>query len=120
MKHAIVFLFIIIPFFSNAQFEGSGWCQGGNNVNGSTIPPALNDNKRAVFSFYWVNKTDGKTYDCTGTLINQSVSQGNLQQYFLTARHCSHDVDFTKNFTFVFNYQSPDASNASVPIDART
>lgn len=81
MKYFILLIFLV-PFQANSQsFERSGWCQRNNNVNNSTIPVYLDNLKRAVFKFNFTTN-DGKTYTCTGTLVNQITSQGNLQQYF--------------------------------------
>lgn len=111
MKKILIFIFAIYSLTLKAQdFGGSGWCQDDENVNCSKWWTSLNDNKRAVFLIEWPS---GAT--CTGTLINQIVEDGEIQQLFVTAKHCTNDEDFTQECNLYFNYQSPSCDNNDVP-----
>ncbi len=92
------------------SFESSENCQDNHNVN-CGLPAHLTDASHAVFKF------DAGTScpSCTGTLINRGVSQNDLGYYFITAKHCINSADYSKKWNFVFNYQSRDCANSSVP-----
>lgn len=49
--------------------------------------------------------------NCSATLINRNVPASELGNYFITARHCVKDVDFSKDHYLYFNYQSPTANS---------
>jgi hypothetical protein len=110
MKKLLILLFILLSIFTGEaqDFQESGACQRDDNVNCSKWPSDLNDLKRSVFII-----SNGS--QCTGTLINQRVSQDRLQQYFITAKHCITDKDYSTPWSFYFNYQSADCNDLSVP-----
>jgi hypothetical protein len=93
---------------SNAQSFGlAASCNV--NVNGPSWASSYDDIKRAVFKF-----SNGG--NCTGVLINQYIPYQGHQQYFLSAWHCLSDVDPNSTFKFMFNYQSKDNYNSSIPL----
>jgi hypothetical protein len=49
--------------------------------------------------------------NCTATLVNRNVPASELGNYFVTAKHCISDIDFTKNHYLYFNYQSPTSNS---------
>ncbi len=127
MKNIILFILTLCPFVIYGQCPTNvGDPDFGTALNCHNnifdTPWALNnaDLIRATFKYNRINDgglTD-RGNDCTGVLINQAVSQGNLRQLFLTATHCISEADFEgEDWLFFFNYQSPDALNASVPIN---
>jgi hypothetical protein len=128
MKKYIIFLFLFLQVWIvksqsfpalSTDFESSGWCQDNMNVNSTITPPALDNFKRAVVKII-IPKTNGDWGTCTGTIVNQNVNQNNLKQILLFAKHCvDHDktADYSKPWYFQFNYQSPNTSNSSVPLD---
>lgn len=73
----------------------------------------MHNKKGAIFLFNQTGPDQGG--NCTGTLINQIVANNELQQYFITAKHCLDGKDLNDTFNFVFNYQSRDCDNNSVP-----
>jgi len=104
---------IILAFFngniSAQDFGTSGACLDDNNVWCSNYDFSINDIKRSVFVF-------NSCKQCTGTLVNQNVNdEGEIEQIFITAKHCIKDCNLSVPFTFYFNYQSPDCENESVP-----
>ncbi len=110
IKNVLPLVFMLLYSFVQSQsFQSSDWCQRDNNANSSYWPSYLNDPKRAVFT-YSTNK-----FRCTGTLINQRVKSSEIEQLFVTARHCLEDADYNSNWRFTFNYQSPDGDDNSVP-----
>jgi len=66
--------------------EGNNWC----------------DQKRSV-ALYSFPKTNGKMGKCTGVLVNNY--RNNYAQYFLTARHCTDEVENWNETEFYFKYQ---------------
>lgn len=89
------------------------------NVNEPSWNNVHENTKRAVFK-YGYRSTDGNELNiCTGTLLNQMVNQNQIQDYFYTSWHCLNGEDLSRTYTFVFNYQSPDADNCSVPTTNR-
>ena len=109
-KYIIVlaFLFNWLSSFAQPDFGDSGDCQDDRNVNCDYWATSLNNPKRAVF--LW--SVEGT---CTGILINQKVSDNEIEQYFISSKHCITDVNMSQVFDFYFNYQSPDCDNESVP-----
>lgn len=110
----IFFILLIFNFhIQYAQsFEFSGNCQDNKNVYCSPAQTSYmnKDNIRAVFIF-----SNGRT-NCTGTMINQFYDSGGLlKQYFITADHCFKDTDLNNEWVFIFNYQSYDCNNSSIP-----
>lgn len=94
------------------SFELSGNCQDNKNVYCSEAQTSYmnKDNIRAVFIF-----SNGRT-NCTGTMINQFYDAGGvLRQYFITADHCFKDTDLNNEWELIFNYQSFDCNNSSIP-----
>lgn len=94
------------------------------NFNGPSWASSYGAQARSVFK-YIVDGGTGCRGECTGMMINQNGS-GNPKQYFITSRHCFDDKGFrlfagklelcgTTRVRFIFNFQSPDGSNASVP-----
>ena len=106
---ALFLIFVVNCVALSQSFDASGWCQGDNNVNCSNWPTELSDIKRSVFLY-----STGQS-SCTGTLINQKVNQGQLKQYFITAKHCIKDANLNIPWSFRFNYQSPDCNDMNVP-----
>ncbi len=111
-----VWVGILVAVFKMDVF-GQSWGLSGScnlNVNGPAWSSEYDNEKRAVFKFSYKDLA-GKGWGCTGMLINQYVPEGSsIRRYFITARHCTVDADLN-SFVFYFNYQSPDASNESVP-----
>jgi len=110
-------LFILLNFQVLAQFDTSQVC----NININN-PIFLNQLRKPVVdaTFNWSG--------CTGVLINRNTNDGQIGYYFLTARHCvsadngdanAPSIDFDKNYTLKFNFQSPDAFNNSTQISNR-
>lgn len=57
---------------------------------------------------------------CTGNLINQvNATDGTIRSLILTAEHCIDEGRDLSNTVFIFNYQSKDCDNNSVPINNR-
>jgi len=119
MKHTFLLslLFLSGLVYTNSsraqsnQFNTSASCE--ENVNGPGWASAYDDIKRATFKFSMTGAGGGT---CTGVLINQKVNQNQQQQYFLTAQHCFDNTDPSTQYYFLFNYQSKDANNSSVPL----
>lgn len=112
-----LFSFILIALFitkkANAQsgdFGSSASCE--YNVNEPPWATAYDDMKRATFKFAMTQVGSG---NCTAVLINQYVNQNQQEQYFLTAKHCLDGTNSNTEFHFIFNYQSKDSYNSSVP-----
>ncbi len=119
-------LILITLFFVRTQvtaqcgsFNLSDDCQVNVFEKSENVP--FNDIIRATFKYI---TPEGK---CTGTLINQDVSSGQVRPIFITSRHCfktgdecggswNFDNESTE-ITFLFNYQSATGSQDDVPLD---
>lgn len=108
MKTSFAILFLLTQSIVglSQDFNQSGPCHDNANCGWSS---SLENIKRAVFTY------STGSGSCTGTLVNQNVGQDQLQQYFITAKHCIDGVNFSADWTFYFNYQSPDCNSESVP-----
>jgi lysyl endopeptidase len=60
--------------------------------------------KRAVCRLF-IPKSDGYTYICTGTLVNNTSQNG--APFILSANHCINDQYAASKTLFDFNYESP-------------
>ena len=69
--------------------------------------------KRAVCRLL-IPKSDGNSYLCTGTLINNTAQDG--KPYVLSAQHCISDMFSATKTVFVFNYEKPYCNGPKVPI----
>lgn len=108
------------------DFGDSGWCQDSHNINDSPWNAAMVNIKDAVFLVlipFRDHATQSISYSqCTGTLINQNVSQNSLRQIFVLAEHCVEEDgktlltnDLNNPWIFYFHYQSPNGDNNGVP-----
>ena len=131
--------FVIIYFLSLSSvfaqnLDASGWCQGDKNVNCYNNLSYLNDYKRAVFTYNSTIRAKGTTNNgrsgnCTGTIVNRFVEGNQTGYYFMTANHCLTDGQYedkteferllNEDFIFTFNYQSPNCDDSSVPQNNR-
>lgn len=118
-------LFFCFTCFSQ-DFGDSGWCQDNHNINDSPWNAAIVNMKDGVFLVqipFRNNTTNGISYwNCSGTIINQNVSQNSLRQIFVLAKHCIDEDGYTlltndPNYPwrFYFHYQSPNGDNNGVP-----
>ena len=112
IKIACICLLMLIQVDGFGQRFGlSDFCQV--NVHD---PAFLNIGRRDVINATVRIQAGGY---CSGTLINRNTGDNDVGFYILTAKHCVDDLNFDNTFTIVFNYQSPDAENNSVPISNR-
>ena len=86
------------------DFGESGDCH--NNVACSKTGP-WRDQVRSVA----IILANDNSAVCSGALIHNS--SGNTIPYFLTANHCFRNEQDTKNWIFVFNYESPGCAGNS-------
>jgi len=118
MKPSILIIVLSVCFridsYSQSGFGTSKDCHV--NVNGPSWQSKFDNQTRATVRI--IVEIAGKNYSCTGTLINQNVSNGEIRQLVITAQHCLKEGGSTfnrNNVRFIFNYQSPDGTNSSVP-----
>ena len=116
MKTPLLFLSLLCltPKLVSAQFGDDGNCSPGVYRPDKLINPNL---IRATFRY-----TIPGVSICTGCLVNQLVS-GRPRQFFITARHClrtgtngSGPLANLDNLRFVFNFQSRNGDNSTIPI----
>jgi hypothetical protein len=125
MRYLLIIVVLLFSIVSFAQdYEQSGSCQDDNNANCNKWWQSLENSKRAVFNWgtTFFNGTDPEHdhVECTGVLINQCVNNENdIEQYFVTAKHCIDGKDLNGDFVFIFNYQSPTCDNDDVPLNNR-
>ena len=114
-------LLIILVFFIVSKINAqSGWEQSASCNENANVQALWATGRENVIAATFKMNVQG---NCTGTLINRNTSDGDLGFYFITARHCmsvdgqnnNNYIDFTKEWTFYFNYQSPDGDNNSTP-----
>ncbi len=98
------------------SYGASGECLSDDNVNCSYIPGYQKKNTRATVLIVYPISSSLVSY-CTGTILNQHVSQGELKQYVLTARHCTKGKNFSKEWEFNFNYQSSNCDNSGTLVN---
>lgn len=104
MKASIIMLLASCSTTVSAQGWGSALpCHF--NVNDPFGPLATGYRRPVIDATFKIRYPNGT---CTGTLINRNVSDDEIGFYFLTAKHCHKDVDFSANLGLIFNYQSPD------------
>lgn len=121
MKYTYYFLsfFLLCYMVAKAQIDGDRNCSPGvYSFNSYSPPGAL---IQSTFRFQVVEFGTTPRGFCTGSLINQLVN-GKPRQLFVTARHCIHEGQngqgrlFNLNdVEFVFNFQSRDGNNNSIP-----
>jgi hypothetical protein len=129
MKTKLLFIFSLLFTFhvSFAQLGDDGncspnfyqnaWANNYTNVGRAVVKFAIcrnNANAGAI---------NNPCSECTGVLINQNIN-GNPRQLLLTARHCLFDGLFSvgnpldwNGVRFMFNFQSPNGDNATVPFN---
>jgi len=114
-------LLIILVFFIVSKINAqSGWEQSASCNENANVQALWATGRENVIAATFKMNVQG---NCTGTLINRNTSDGDLGFYFITARHCmsvdglnnNNYIDSTKEWTFYFNYQSPDGDNNSTP-----
>jgi hypothetical protein len=91
------------------SFNESGSCE----IN--VYDPYYNTEKAGIINATVKIIFNGGTSGCTGTLINRNTSDSEVGFYILSARHCIDEMDANAVHYVIFNYQSPDANNASTP-----
>ncbi|TAE72716.1 MAG: T9SS C-terminal target domain-containing protein [Bacteroidetes bacterium] len=112
MYFSYLYLFVIIVFrqeiLAQSFFNASGNCM----VNANThTGDAHALERKATFKYVGSNNSE-----CSGTLINQATNNGqNPRQLFYTSWHCLRTVDFSRDFIFIFNYQSRNDVNENTP-----
>lgn len=111
MRAEFIFLIIISTISSSAQsFLESKDCNVNVNdllpIGTSATTPLINS---STFKFSQIVNIDGedKIQSCSGTLLNRFVNDSELGYYFITAKHCTKEIQENQLIWFMFNYQSP-------------
>lgn len=109
MRFFFYFIFFLVYQFTYSQSDfGTSWsCHYNANRN-----VFLSNNSKDIISSTVKLSIEG---NCSGVLINRNTSDKDLGFYILTANHCLKDVDFSKTYDVIFNYQSPNSDNESTP-----
>ncbi|MES2629422.1 MAG: T9SS type A sorting domain-containing protein [Bacteroidota bacterium] len=122
-KISYIFLMLLFgPIYVMGQTStgyGSSISPCSRNVNSVNLGDDHQNNIRATVKMYFPGPGAGS---CSGTLVNRDVSQSSLGQYILTANHCFDGVPHNGGVAevhLIFNFQSRDGENESMPFNAR-
>lgn len=104
----------MITYQNHAQsFGDSESCNVNAQDNGNMYAQQYRISPReATFKLIY-SDINGDLWNCTGTLINRHTSDAEVGFYFLTARHCSYNINYNEVQTLCFNYQSPDGFSSN-------
>lgn len=102
--------FTLAPAQAEQAFAQKVGESGSCNVD-ATCRPEFNDQSRSVARMIFV-RDDGKSYLCTGTLLNDAASSGT--PYFLSANHCISTQSVASTLTTDWFYRSGSCGTATV------
>ena len=102
--------FTVAPAQAEQAFSAKVGESGSCNVD-VTCRPEFTDQSRSVARMIFVRE-DGKSYLCTGTLLNDMVSSGT--PYFLSANHCVATQAVASTLTTDWFYRASSCGTSSV------
>jgi len=111
-KKILFFVCMCFALIAKPQFNISSGCEE-NAENNAVWATGRADLIDATFKIAFFGAGSGY---CSGTLVNRNVGAANLGFYFMIARHCIDDIDFSTAHDLYFHYQSPDGNSSNTPI----
>lgn len=105
-------------YHSHAQsFGDSETCNVNAQDNGSDYARQYRTAPReATFKYTYTDKGDAQ-WNCTGTLINRHTNDADVGFYFLTARHCSHDIDYNVEHDTEFQQKTLQMNDGNIKLN---